>query len=319
MSQRQLNPMRRSACLPGREPAIAVGTGATGKSCRRPRKSRVVLVRDTRCLDHDHNVVPDLLSGMVNRAVVALSGEASVPRAFAHFLEPGETALIKAVHDVHDAVLEPILRGLLTMGAAADKLILYQRRTRRNAKPANDLERLACRYGVRLERPTYSHPPETVGSARVHLADVLYDCDCIINVPSLVYPDSVGGGAGLASHRDSVRESAKFRPGWTAGIVGLNALPAIREKTRLILCDAVQPAFASQTPDDPRTWDFCAVIAASDPVALDTVGNAVIGRHRTTLGLDGTMTQSRSVLASAARIGLGNHRGKLIDLLQIGL
>ncbi len=73
----------------------------------RKSMSRVVLVRDVRSLDERRRPDPDVVSGMINRAIVALSDEPSIPRAFEHVLGLSGVVLIKVAHGVHEGVLDP--------------------------------------------------------------------------------------------------------------------------------------------------------------------------------------------------------------------
>jgi len=283
----------------------------------RKSMSRVVLVRDVRSLDERRRPDPDVVSGMINRAIVALSDEPSIPRAFEHVLGLSGVVLIKGAQGVHEGVLDPLMRGLLTSGVSASRVVLYRKPRRSNGLGGDGLGRFACRYGVRTAETLYSHGSERAGNASFHLADVFYECDSIINVTLLSGSGSGDVGAALTSHLDSVREKPQLRRNRANGVLALNSLAILRQKTKLVVCDALEPLLERPGRSASHAWSYGGVLMAQDPVALDTVGTAIVSRGRTHLGLDGSMRSAWTALASAEKLGLGNAERERIDLVQI--
>lgn len=284
-------------------------------------KSRVVVVRDRRCVTPSGEISSDILGGMINRATVALVEEPNLAKAFGGLFKPDDIVLMKLAEAAHPSVIEPLLRGLLTAGVKSKNVIVYRTHRLGSNGDGNGngcgLGGYASRYGVRIASENYGHPPETIGRVKLKLADVFYEATAIVNIPGLLNLEHEGLPVSLESNLSSVRESYKLRHNPLERLLLLNSLPVIRQKTRLIVCDALQPAFEFYGPDRAARWNYCAIVMAHDPVALDTVVTAILGRHRAGLGLDGSMRQTRLALSSASAHGLGNHEHKHIDLLEI--
>ena len=103
-------------------------------------------------------------------------------------------------------------------------------------------------------------------------------------------------------------------------IADINDIPAIRNKTRLIVCDALRGCWqGGPAPQAGDIWAYQGIIVGSDPVACDTVGTWVIDAKRQQQGKDpvsGAMGALPPHINTAARIGLGNNDSARIDLLD---
>ena len=102
------------------------------------------------------------------------------------------------------------------------------------------------------------------------------------------------------------------------GVAELNALPPIKDRTRLIIGDAltVKTHRSSQAVGAGN-----AVLMSFDPVAHDTIGLQMTGEALVAAGRDpGAATTAASRwLAHGAELGLGTDDVKNIDLVRIKL
>jgi len=69
-------------------------------------------------------------------------------------------------------------------------------------------------------------------------------------------------------------------------VADVNAMPEIRRRVRLTICDAVTAQYEGGPTYMPQwTWPFTGLMVAQDPVALDTVGWQIIEQKRAAMGM----------------------------------
>jgi uncharacterized protein (DUF362 family) len=105
-------------------------------------------------------------------------------------------------------------------------------------------------------------------------------------------------------------------------IADLNTNPAIRDKQRLILCDGTRGQAQGGPGYNPQyAWSPNLVLAATDPVAHDTVGWEMLEAKRKDFGLQPTMGNGAQPpqLPSAAKRGLGTNDLGRIEKLEVSV
>jgi uncharacterized protein (DUF362 family) len=141
--------------------------------------------------------------------------------------------------------------------------------------------------------------------------------DAIVNIPTPKQHGMAGVSVALKNHYGSID-----RPGSLHGnkcdpaIAELNALPNVRNKTRLIVGAALNVS--------PGDWNQPvyegALLLSFDPVALDTVARDILVRHRQALGMSaGFLVDGSPQLSTAQAMGLGATDAGLIDLQEVSL
>jgi uncharacterized protein (DUF362 family) len=99
-------------------------------------------------------------------------------------------------------------------------------------------------------------------------------------------------------------------------------LPGIREKTRLIVCDATTVQYEGGPSYIPYwAWQFDGLLVGRDPVALDYTGWRLIERKRATEGKKPLVAQGRlpAYLETAAHPSraLGTNDPERIELVEL--
>lgn len=143
-------------------------------------------------------------------------------------------------------------------------------------------------------------------------------CTYLINVPVLKNHSKAGVTLSLKNHYgtiDNPRDChGNYCDPYTAKI---NAAPQIRDKTKLVVCDAAYGVYKGGPLAAPQ-WMQKSVLAAVDPVALDTVGMQIINNQRKQNGLE-SITGMAVHLNTAEAFGLGNSDLKNIELKETAL
>jgi len=105
-------------------------------------------------------------------------------------------------------------------------------------------------------------------------------------------------------------------------IADVNMLWAIRQKTRLTICDATTAQYEGGPSYLPHwNWEYNGLLLGSDPVALDTVGWRLIEEKRMIEGVPTLAEAGREptyiATAADANHGLGTNDAERIDLVEV--
>ncbi len=98
-------------------------------------------------------------------------------------------------------------------------------------------------------------------------------------------------------------------------------LPHVREKTKLVLVDALRPLCDKGPQPDPRyMWNYNGLIAGTDPVAVETIGLQIITQKRQALRKEPWPLSPPPLCVAAAdeRYNLGTSRMAEIKLDHVG-
>ena len=292
--------------------------------------SRVASVRHGDAWVGDHWTDADLdraaVRLQVERALSLLtgasSGVAAVERLIPAVTDPGQRYAIKVncVNEdlpSHPAVVFAVADLLVEAGARAENIVVFDR---------IDHELMDAGFAVNLGAGVQVH-----GSARdgvghgaecalthgtVRLSRVVESADHLINVPVLKNHEMAGVTLALKNHFGSIDRPERLHgPGGACspGIVELNRLAAIRDKTRLVLADALFATVVSGLAGRPDVAPMT-LIASADPVAADAVGLALINTERARAGHDAIAAPH---IAEAARAGLGTDT--LLERIELEL
>ncbi|HPG40933.1 MAG TPA: DUF362 domain-containing protein [bacterium] len=98
-------------------------------------------------------------------------------------------------------------------------------------------------------------------------------CTALINLPILKDHGIVGLSAGMKNNFGVINNPNKYHDNIGDPFVAdVNMLPPIRNKTRLIICDAITAQYEGGPPFMPQwCWNMDSLVVATDIVALDQV------------------------------------------------
>jgi len=129
-------------------------------------------------------------------------------------------------------------------------------------------------------------------------------CSVIINVPVLKDHGIVGFTGAMKNFFGAIHNPNKYHMNLgDPYIPDLCSLPVIREKTRLIIYDALNAQYEGGPPYMPQwRWNFNSIIVGTDPVAIDYTGWQLIETERKNKGLPTLKTAGRepTYIATAA-------------------
>jgi len=164
-------------------------------------------------------------------------------------------------------------------------------------------------------------PGGKIMDTNVRLSEILMNCHALINVPILKVAmlREVGMTFAMKNHYGTFDRPADFHgERFQRGVAELNALPPIKDRTRLIIGDALT---AKTHQGSQAVGAGNAVLVSFDPVAHDTIGLQMTGEALVAAGRDPTAatTAASRWLANGAELGLGTDDVENIDLVEVKL
>lgn len=292
-------------------------------------QSTVVEVKNANVLTEGRRLRPEVVQAMVFEGVRRLSGEKTDKAAWRRYFSPDDVVGIKVNclfgrgASTHPEVAMAIAEGLKLAGVKPENIIIWDRSDADLAKSGYTLNRdgtgVKC-YGTNAD---YEPNPTRQGSFNGRLSKILTErITALVNAPILKDHRIAGVTIACKNHYGSFdNPGAHHGNNCDPYMADLNSIAAIRQKTRLIVVDAIRPI--PEGGPGLRTdymWNYNAILVATDPVAIDTVGWQIIEARRKEVELPPLAQDGRPVrfLQSAAKLGLGTNDPNKIRLVRVG-
>ncbi len=232
--------------------SAATATISSGlKSLRRPEiikmfpasKSGIVYAHHTGAWSGDA-LNAGALRQMLDASLTRLTGLTDAAESWRALFDPGERIAIKvnvfgnSLIWTHYPLVQAVTAGLIGAGIPAEQILIYDQLT---------TEFETAKYAVNPDGPgvrcrgtdgsfTNTFP---AGDPSVRLSDLLLQSDALINMPVLKSHMIAGMSFALKNHFGSTdNPSALHQVG--QGIPQLNALPVIKDRTRLVIGDLLE-------------------------------------------------------------------------------
>lgn len=310
------------------------------------KKSRIVVVTSPNIIvDRDKNtntpsklgmgsvgeVDPSLdqkvLNSMVAEGIKAFTGEKTESAAWKKLFKPNDIVGIKVNclfsvgASTHPEVVASLIAGLRSAGIPAANIIVWDRNNREMKSAGfvinNSGSGVQC-YGT---EGNYEDEPTQMGSFNGRLSKILTQkITALINVPILKDHSISGITCAMKNHYGSHNNPGDHHAnGCDPYLADLNSIPAIREKTRLIVCDAIRPQCHGGPGYRPDfVWEYKSLLFATDPVALDFMGWQIIEKRRAEIGRKPLVQEGRPTkfIETAASKGLGTNDPTKMEIIR---
>jgi hypothetical protein len=262
---------------------------------------------------------------MLDVSITRLTGLSDAITAWQALFAPTERIAIKVntlqygSFWTHVPLVMAIADRLQAAGVPAEQIIIYDRASNDLTGGGYTINRDGA--GVRCYGTDYQYESGwKIADASVGLSNILLSCDALIDMPILKTHSMDGAGMSFAlkNHYGTFDQPQNFHgEKLLKGLPALNALAPIRERTRLIVGDAlkiVQDSWYSAFDSDFICMSF-------DPVAHDTLGLQVLNNVQATNGIETEPTRQRAAeyLRNAAALGLGTDQMSNIEFVEESL
>ena len=270
----------------------------------------------------------EVVTAMVNKAVATLTGK-PVLAAWKSIFKPTDVVGIKVNciagprMSTRPAVAMAVAQGAVTAGVKPEKVIIYER-------TAGELMNVGFTINkdgpgtrcVGIAPDGWAAEETAFGRFRGPLAKLVAEqITALANVPVLKDHDSAGVTFALKNHFGSIQNPGAQHHDFHGTIADLNAVPAIRQKARLVIGDCLLalPDGGPAVRGSDVIWEAKAVLAAFDPVAADFVAWQMLDEQRRTMGLKSLAEVGREprFIANAAAAGLGTNDPAKIRTVKV--
>jgi hypothetical protein len=213
---------------------------------RGPRSSTVVLVRNQKALGAGNSVDVAVLRQMLTDTVTRVTKAGSGREAWRSLFKPEDiVGLVATPHlnPTHKELVEAVRAALADAGIPAGNL--------RSAQGGPDQAKA---------------------------------CTSLIALPALKAHWLTGLGTVLKNYITYSGSPSSYHDENNARLGEIWNMPHVKGKTRLVLVDALRPLCDKGPQPDPRyMWNYCGLIAGTDPVAVETICLKVIEEKRRAL------------------------------------
>ena len=275
----------------------------------------------------------DLARRLIDEAMIALTKEADAKAAWASLFRPEDVvglkinALGRAKLPTHPEVTFAVADALQEIGVPKGNLIIWDQWHSLLAtvgplgyQMRNDLNDVRCfASNTPGMGPGYIAEPFRAGTTDVYFAKALTEqTTAVINLPVLKHHNMAGVTFALKNHYGSIKNPGDLHPDNCVECADLNAAPAIREKERLIIGDALWGCYdgTAEISKPDCIYEQKAIIVGRNPVATDLVARQMIDRKREEQGLEPTGARSRHI-DRAAELGLGPKDLTGVEVVEI--
>jgi hypothetical protein len=209
-----------------------------------------------------------------------------------------------------------ITERLQQAGVPAEQIIIFDHSTDELANAGYTVNKdgpgVRC-YGTDGD---YSTSDWKIMDTEIGLSNILMNCDALINVPILKQHNLSGISFAMKNHYGSCTKPSNF-PGerQARGIAELNALPPIKERSRLIVGDTLAIVKAGWRDAVKGS----SILMSFDPVAHDTVGLYLYNQMLAAEGGNpaGATEQANAWLTAGAELGLGINNLDDIEWMDV--
>jgi len=294
-------------------------------------KSKVVVARDAALHGAGTQLDEKRVLALLDRAIAAYTGRQNPVEAWKHIVPAGQVIGLKTNGlggkgiSTHLALIMAVVERLQQAGVKPGNIIVWDRNAR-------DLQ--ACGLTVNTDPSRirvygsdvsgFEEQPASFGTANVKLSKILTrECGMVIGLPIL--KDHGGAGVtfamknmyGVVEHPNELHGG-----GCNPGVADLNCIPAVREKVRFTIGDAMTSVYDGGPGFKPEhLWYPNALIVGEDRVAVDQTAWQMIERKRAEEGIKSLEAAGRPprYIATAADAAhkLGVNDPQRIHLMEI--
>ena len=309
-----------------------LGLAATLDSHAETGKSKVVVARDAALHNASGQLDEKRVLALLDRAIASYTGRDKPVEAWKRIVPVGKVIGLKVNGlggkgiSTHAALVMAICERLQQAGVKPGEIIVWDR-------GARDLE--ACGLTINTDPSRirvygndvagYEEQGEAFASAvNVKLAKILTrECAMVLNLPILKDHQMAGVTFSMKNMYGVVQKPFELHANnCNPSVADLNCIPAIREKVRFTIGDAMSSVYDGGPGFRPeRLWQPNALIVGEDRVALDHIAWQMIERKRAEVGmgtLEAVGRPPRYIVTAADKThNLGTNDPQHIHLLEV--
>ncbi len=295
---------------------------------QRKASKPMVVVERRNDVQANGTVRADVVKAMLFDAVRRITGQKADKNAWMALFKPTDVVGIKVNciagigMSTRPEVAMAIADGLRLAGVKPENIIIWERSDGELVRAGYRLNRdgagVRC-YGTNGD---YQAEPTRYGTFHGRYSKILAEqCTALVNAPVIKDHGITGVTLAFKNHYGSIDNPGAYHRNYAPGMVDMNACPVVKNKTKLVVCDALR-GVCNGGPGYNREFAFetNALLVSTDPVAVDAVGWKMIEEQRKLKGLPTLQQAGRPVLhlEPATEAGLGECDLTKIQVVEAG-
>jgi uncharacterized protein (DUF362 family) len=291
-------------------------------------RPRVVVVRAKKPLTQGYDADRGALRAMLTAGLASLAGTSDSASALRRYLSVGQTVGLKVNGlagrnaATHFELVDELSLVLREMGIGGQHQIVFDRFARDLTTSGFSLKEGDGYRCMGNDALGYEEEPTVMPSSASRLARVLTErIDAVINMPVLKQHMLSGMSGALKNQFGCIHNPNKMHLDKCDPYISeVNAIPAIRNKQRLIVMDALRVLVDNGPSYQPGSAEVAnTLMFATDPVAVDVVGLELLEelRRRRDLPPLEKVDLAPTHLQTSAKMGLGQANRNAIDVVTI--
>ena len=329
-------PVPSNTLVPTLAPTTTPSTSATSMpiTVRRPDVIKMYPAAPSQVVQAHHagvwsgkDLAPGALRQMLDSSITTLTGLKDARQAWAALFAPNEQIAIKvnvfrnSIIWTHVPLVKAVTDTLQDAGIPAEQITVFDFYTSELEEAGFTINKDGP--GVRCYGTDDSYTEGfKVGSSDRKLSNILLKSHALINMPILKSHMISGLSFALKNHYGTVDYPDVLHSVGTC-IPALNALPDIKDRTRLIIGDMLTAClkYKNSFPYWDADWTGDSILMSFDPLAHDTVGLQVLKQLITDQGDDPTSIEQMAApwFENASQAGLGANDEKNIKQVEVAL
>ena len=248
------------------------------------RSSLVTIVRDKKLMNTRFKVDSNILQAMLDKTVLQVTGKGTAQEAWADLVTQNDVVgLVPTPHvnATHEELVDVVKASLMREVGIPEKNIIMAQGGKR--KPGK--------------------------------------CTVLISMPALKGHWLTGIGTVIKNYIMYSGRPSRYHEEKSAKLGEIWLIPEVKDKTRLVLVDAIHPLCDKGPQSDPRyKWAYNGLIAGRDPVAAETVCLKILTEKRRALrGEPWPITPPPICVEAADKVfGLGTSTWEEIKIAHFG-
>jgi uncharacterized protein (DUF362 family) len=295
-------------------------------------KSRVILAKDKRFVNVNGKAEASIISSAIDSALARITDSKNPSGAWRSLFNENDIVGIKLNclagkrFSPHTEIVEAVINGVKSAGVRDNNIIVFERFNRELEDAGFNIRKhgsgFRCFGTDALPSGGYDPQPQVIGSVGSCFSQIASSyCTAIVNVPVLKDHDLAGVSIGMKNFYGIIHNPNKYHDGnCNPYVADLNSHPYIKDKLRLVVCDALKAQYHGGPAFKPQwVWDFRGILISTDPVALDRIGADIIENKRREVNMPSLKEAGRepNYIKTAANLGLGFDDPSLIDVIVI--
>jgi uncharacterized protein (DUF362 family) len=294
-------------------------------------KSKVVVARDAALHGSDGQLDEKRVQLLLDRAIASYTGRDKPVEAWKHIVPMDKVIGLKVNGlggkgiSTHLALVLAVCERLQQAGVKPGNIIVWERDARSLQSCGLTINTDPSRIRVfGNDVAGYEDQPVAFGAVKVKLAKILSrECDMVINLPILKDHEGAGVTFSMKNMYGVIERPDQLHAhGCNPAVADLNCIPAIREKVRFTIGDAISSVYDGGPGFHPeRLWQPNALIVGEDRVAVDHTAWQMIERKRAEAGmptLEAAHRPPRYIATAAdAAHNLGTNDPQRFHLMEV--